>query len=147
MILYPQFFNLSQMVQAKETTSEKCSPHRCGYKIMKRDNSQVFLLHCIVLGKTALMWWGSVLWKVKVARVCWVKWRRFVASWGGATRLLEVAVLGRLPLIPPKTAVTIKCEPLLSDNWMKCKPSAGLRSRWTILQPCKYVFFAWYRGD
>ena len=89
MILYPQFFNLSHMLQAKETTSEKCSPHRCGYKIMKRDNSQVFLLHCIVLGKTALMWWGSVLWKVKVARVCWVKWRRFVAashngqSWGG----------------------------------------------------------------
>ena len=80
MILYPQFFNLSQMLQAKETTSEKCSPHRCGYKVMKRDNFQVFLLHCTVLGKTALMWWGSVLWKVKVARVCWVKWRRFVAA-------------------------------------------------------------------
>ena len=29
---------------------------------------------------TALMWWGSVLWKVKLARVCWVKWRRFVAA-------------------------------------------------------------------
>ena len=69
---------------------------------------------------TALMWWGSVLWKVKLARVCWVKWRRFVAAsqnappympasnrhgsgayrtlgwpaWGGATRLLEVAVGG-----------------------------------------------------
>ena len=69
---------------------------------------------------TALMWSGSVLWKVKLARVCWVKWRRFVAAsqnappympasnrhgsgayrtlgwpaWGGATRLLEVVVGG-----------------------------------------------------